>query len=214
MAGANRGRTSSIACTQVKVNGPLIFNNRYIPLPSLAVAMPCSPKWHVPIERAQPARGLIELLGPVRDEEQQTRGYSDSQENTSNILAAIQGLVSTLSPGHPLFAAFHDGQVHHHLGAFPMPLRKTLSASSWRRLPRTSTPRRGKNRDNMLNRLRTSQAALTLSMPAPDQTIVPTQGRWLSSAMPSCWHGSYAIELKNLFHVMRLCLKFWPKLAS
>ncbi|POR35417.1 Uncharacterized protein TPAR_04369 [Tolypocladium paradoxum] len=82
-------------------------------------------------QRATAARILIKLLGPLLDEPQhedlkQIGGYGGRQQKIANILAAIQALVSTLWPGRPLFAAFHDGQVHHPLGGAAYAFEKDL----------------------------------------------------------------------------------------
>ena len=64
---------------------------------------------------------LIELLEPLASvngsaaREHEHGGSPD--EETRSILATIQALMTVLHPGRPLFAAFHDGQVHNPLGA-------------------------------------------------------------------------------------------------
>ena len=62
------------------------------------------------------ARALVELLTPVA-----SAGTDASarlpEPAVGDILSAIQRLVPALSPDSPIFASFHDGQVHDPLGA-------------------------------------------------------------------------------------------------
>ncbi|KAK5993555.1 hypothetical protein PT974_06989 [Cladobotryum mycophilum] len=92
-------------------------------------------------QRATAARNLIELLKPLAFEGEgvgrdpgpgpgeQRRHEGQGQANShgggddpppppheTNIISAIQALASVLFKDRPLFAAFHDGQVHHPLG--------------------------------------------------------------------------------------------------
>jgi hypothetical protein len=56
------------------------------------------------------------LMGLLHQLETHTSSPT-SHTNTREILSAIDGLVREVTPGNPLYAAFHDGQVHDPLGA-------------------------------------------------------------------------------------------------
>ncbi len=62
------------------------------------------------------ARALVELLTPLAASDKET-AVQVPESNVVGILSAIQRLVPTLTPNHPIFASFHDGQVHDPLGA-------------------------------------------------------------------------------------------------
>ncbi|KAF7552458.1 hypothetical protein G7Z17_g4299 [Cylindrodendrum hubeiense] len=73
------------------------------------------------LDGASAARNLVSLLTPLLTDD---TGYSSgtsspvqmSTRDCRGILSAIQALVPTLIPDSPIFAAFHDGQVHDPLG--------------------------------------------------------------------------------------------------
>ncbi|KAJ0163210.1 hypothetical protein CTA2_3343 [Colletotrichum tanaceti] len=82
-----------------------------------------NPQWNGDGAAAAAAAGnLVNLLEPLLAD---AAGSSESPATVSarsssrrrEILSAIQHLTSALDPGSPLFAAFHDGQVHDPLGA-------------------------------------------------------------------------------------------------
>ncbi|PGG98969.1 hypothetical protein AJ79_08744 [Helicocarpus griseus UAMH5409] len=63
------------------------------------------------------ARNLLRLLNPLlKDEPPPTIVPGQLQSSCGEILSAIQALVPTLIPKSPIFANFHDGQVHDPLG--------------------------------------------------------------------------------------------------
>ncbi|KAK4101376.1 hypothetical protein N658DRAFT_515904 [Parathielavia hyrcaniae] len=69
--------------------------------------------------RASAAQELSALLSPLAED-------APSVPGTRNILSAIESLLLSLTPDRPLFAAFHDGQVHDPLGAGAYTFRDDL----------------------------------------------------------------------------------------
>ncbi|KAL2129788.1 hypothetical protein VTI74DRAFT_7302 [Chaetomium olivicolor] len=68
--------------------------------------------------RAESARNLISLLETLLED--------DQASNTRDILSGIESLLLTLTPWQPLYAAFHDGQVHDPLGGGAYAFREDL----------------------------------------------------------------------------------------
>ncbi|KAH6850543.1 hypothetical protein B0I37DRAFT_413935 [Chaetomium sp. MPI-CAGE-AT-0009] len=81
--------------------------------------------------RARAARDLIALLTPLTNEEERpvspmpSDGASPVPE-CRKVLSAIESLLYTLTPEQPLYAAFHDGQVHDPLGGGAYAFREDL----------------------------------------------------------------------------------------
>ncbi|KAL2755011.1 hypothetical protein ACRALDRAFT_1082592 [Sodiomyces alcalophilus JCM 7366] len=78
-----------------------------------------------PTRRAAAARHLIELLEPLvsnESDQKEQQGRSNPHNHPYDhhihgLIPAIKALLPTLHADRPLFAAFHDGQVHDPLGA-------------------------------------------------------------------------------------------------
>ncbi|OAR01422.1 hypothetical protein LLEC1_04652 [Akanthomyces lecanii] len=66
--------------------------------------------------RQAAAQELIDLLEPLTTSSDGGEAASGGDGPDTSLLAAIQNLVSVLDPVEPLYAAFHDGKMHHPLG--------------------------------------------------------------------------------------------------
>ncbi|GAB1314645.1 hypothetical protein MFIFM68171_04855 [Madurella fahalii] len=79
-------------------------------------------------DRAIAARKLISLLTPLVTESERAASVSSTSMAPSHteILAATEELLLSLIPGKPVYAAFHDGQVHDPLGGGAYAFRDDL----------------------------------------------------------------------------------------
>lgn len=62
------------------------------------------------------AQELIDLLRPLTVPDDSGEAARGQHGSDADLLAAVQNLVSALHPTEPLYAALHDGKVHHPLG--------------------------------------------------------------------------------------------------
>lgn len=82
-------------------------------------------------DRVSAARELVALLTPLANEEQRPASSKPSNgtspvPDSREVLSAIESLLRTLTPEKPLYAAFHDGQVHDPLGGGSYAFREDL----------------------------------------------------------------------------------------
>ncbi|KAK3297267.1 uncharacterized protein B0H64DRAFT_473404 [Chaetomium fimeti] len=81
--------------------------------------------------RANAARDLIALLTPLINEEEgpalpKASNGTSPVPDRRKVLSAVESLLHTLTPEKPLYAAFHDGQVHDPLGGGSYAFREDL----------------------------------------------------------------------------------------
>lgn len=80
-------------------------------------------------DRARAAQELVTLLGPLTQDGGVPPGHPDDARpecERGNILSAIESLLHVLTPGQPLYPAFHDGKVHDPLGGGAYAFQKDL----------------------------------------------------------------------------------------